>query len=399
MHSPEIAHPSCVAVQVAVVDLLASWAVFPTRVIGHSSGEIPAAYAAGKLSREAAWKVAYYRGEVSAKQLSAKGAMLAVGLNEEKLQPYLRKVRDGRTGELVIACYNSPNSQTVSGDEGLVDSLMADLVTDGHFARKLRVQNAYHSAHMKEVAQVYLDRLGSLPGPPQSPPHETYMFSSLTGKRVEATNLDAQYWVDNLVSPVRFTDGLAGLCLDPVSHGQGSLKVNSKVDKVFVDQIVEIGPHNTLQGPIREIITAKGVKSPVEYLPILNRNIPSTEVLLESMGKLCTRGCHIDVEIVNRAARPAEKAHPKMLTDLPPYRFNHSDKTLYISRLAKNIRFRTAPRHDLLGAPVPDWNTQNPKWRHFFRLDELPWLRDHVVSCVKAKNESLIGATSNLSMH
>ncbi|PLN76124.1 iterative type I polyketide synthase [Aspergillus taichungensis] len=380
VHSPEIAHPSCVAVQVAIVDLLSSWAIFPTRVIGHSSGEIPAAYAAGKLSREAAWKVAYYRGKVSAKQLAAKGAMLAVGLNEEKLQPYVKKVREERAGELVIACYNSPNSQTVSGDEGLVDSLMADLVADGHFARKLRVQNAYHSSHMKEVAKEYLNHLGCLAGPSQNRPHEIHMFSSLTGKRVEATTLDAQYWVDNLVSPVRFTDGLAGLCLDPVSQGQGSLKVNSKVDKVFVDQIVEIGPHSTLQGPIKEIIMAKSVKSPVDYLPILNRNIPSIEVILGSVGKLYTRGCQIDIEIVNRAAQPTENAQPVMLTDLPPYPFNHSDKTLYISRLARNTRFRTAPRHDLLGAPVPDWNSQSPKWRHFFRLDELPWLRDHVVT-------------------
>lgn len=82
---PEISHPVCTALQVALVDLLASWGIFPKYVTGHSSGEIAAAYCAGKLSREAAWKVSYFRGYVSSKQSAANGAMMAVGLNEPAL--------------------------------------------------------------------------------------------------------------------------------------------------------------------------------------------------------------------------------------------------------------------------------------------------------------------------
>ena len=100
VHQPFLAHPACTALQIAVVDLLASWGILPERVIGHSSGEIAAAYCSGKLSRKASWKVAYYRGFVSAKQLDAKGAMIAVGLSEADLQPYIKRVNDKIPGEV-----------------------------------------------------------------------------------------------------------------------------------------------------------------------------------------------------------------------------------------------------------------------------------------------------------
>ena len=138
----------------ALVDLMASWGIFPKYVIGHSSGEIAAAYCAGKLSREAAWKISYLRGYVSSKQSAANGAMMAVGLSRSRLEKYIQSVREDLNGELVIACRNSPTNNTVSGDEALVDSLKQLLDADGAFARKLNVQNAYHSAHMVAIAPI-----------------------------------------------------------------------------------------------------------------------------------------------------------------------------------------------------------------------------------------------------
>ncbi len=100
INEPWLAHPSCAALQIALVDLLASWNVMPSRVIGHSSGEIAAAYCAGKLSRQAAWKVAYFRGFVSAKKFAKVGAMMAVGLPEASLQLYLQKINEEVPGEV-----------------------------------------------------------------------------------------------------------------------------------------------------------------------------------------------------------------------------------------------------------------------------------------------------------
>lgn len=353
----------------ALVELLASWGIFPTRVIGHSSGEIAAAYCAGKLSREAAWRVAYYRGYVSSRQLTADGAMMAVGLNASQLEPYLQTVRQNSDGELIIACYNSPKNNTVSGDESLVDSLKELLDADGIFARKLNVQNAYHSAHMLAIAEDYLQLMGTFAsGKKLSLPHSIHMFSTVMGKEVIDEHLSAEYWVENMVSPVRFTSGLAAMCpRETTSDGK-------------MPCIVEIGPHSTLQGAVKETLALGRGRPGAKYLAILKRNDQSLNVLLNTVGYLAANGCSLDLHKINAASRPHAKKQPRMLVDLPPYSFKHTEKVLYESRLSRNVRSRAFPRHDLFGAPVADWDANAPRWRHFVRLNENPWLRDHMVS-------------------
>ena len=106
---------------------------------GHSSGEIAAAYAAGYLSMGEAIVIAYYRGRVMTKQ-TRQGAMAAIGLGANDVRKYL--------GEgVVVACENSPNSSTISGDKErvveAVDAIQAEL--PDVLARLLKVDMAYHS--------------------------------------------------------------------------------------------------------------------------------------------------------------------------------------------------------------------------------------------------------------
>jgi len=107
INEPYLAHPACTALQVALVDLLNSWGIKPARVVGHSSGEIAAAYCAGRISREAAWKVAYFRGYVSNRRLQLPGAMLAVGLSAAELQPYVDEINQLLPGEVNSKAINS----------------------------------------------------------------------------------------------------------------------------------------------------------------------------------------------------------------------------------------------------------------------------------------------------
>ncbi|KAJ5674974.1 uncharacterized protein N7477_004908 [Penicillium maclennaniae] len=365
---PEIAHPLCTALQVAIVDLLASWGIFPKCVTGHSSGEIAAAYCAGKISREGAWKAAYYRGYVSSKQLSANGAMMAVGLEFSKLELYLDAVRRQTPGELIIACYNSPRNNTVSGDEVMIDALKKLLDTNGVFARKLNVKNAYHSAHMLTISEEYLQLMGSISsGKRLATPHVVHMISTVTGAEVMDEHLPGQYWVDNMVSPVKFTDGLTAM----------NMRSSDTGDRMT--HIVEIGPHSTLQSAIKETLSLHKDRSDIKYLAVLKRNDSGVNVLLNTVGFLAANGCAVDLHKVNIASRPRARLC-RMLVDLPPYVFKHTEKILYETRLSKNTRQRKFPRHDLFGAPVADWNVDAPRWRHFVRLNENPWLRDHVVT-------------------
>jgi acyl transferase domain-containing protein len=152
----EIAQPASTAIQIALVDLLVSWGICPEAVVGHSSGEIAAAYAAGALTHVAALEISYHRGFLSEaiKQISnSKGAMMAVGLGEAEVTGFIDQITSGLC---CVACINSPGSTTISGDEAAIDELKGLLDDQSIFNRKLKVDTAYHSHHMKKVADRYV---------------------------------------------------------------------------------------------------------------------------------------------------------------------------------------------------------------------------------------------------
>ena len=191
--------PLCTVLQVGIMDLYRSWGIEPAGVVGHSSGEIGAAYAAGALSRRDAWKIAYHRGRLSGdvKKLAPelRGAMMAVGLSETDASERLSKIFDGVAN---VAAINSPSNVTVSGDLTAINQLEAVLKGEGIFARKLKVENAYHSHHMQVIAKQYLDILKEIK--PVDITGGIRMVSSVTGQQIKGSDLGADYWVKNMVS-------------------------------------------------------------------------------------------------------------------------------------------------------------------------------------------------------
>ncbi|RMZ86790.1 hypothetical protein DV736_g5985, partial [Chaetothyriales sp. CBS 134916] len=145
IHRAELSQPICTAIQVALFNKFAALGVKPRAVVGHSSGEIAAAYAAGYISMNEAITTAYYRGYVATNS-TLKGAMAAIGLGSLELSGCLV---DG----VVVACENSPKSSTLSGDAdqvrravGLIKQKMPDV-----FTRMLKVDQAYHSLESTET--------------------------------------------------------------------------------------------------------------------------------------------------------------------------------------------------------------------------------------------------------
>lgn len=136
---PLVAQTVCTALQIALVELLSSWGISPSSVIGHSSGEIGAAYASKVLSMREAIITAFYRGYVTS-QLPKIGAMAVVGLGAESV---LKHLPEGVT----VACHNSASTVTLSGDaeplEHAVDAIQRH--HPGVFTRRLAVQRGYHS--------------------------------------------------------------------------------------------------------------------------------------------------------------------------------------------------------------------------------------------------------------
>jgi acyl transferase domain-containing protein len=155
IQTAEIAQTICTAVQVGLVDLLASRSVRPVGVAGHSSGGIAAAYASGRITAADAIVAAYLRGQAVSKNIQ-EGAMLAVGLGVDEVTPYMQ----GWEHEVTIAAINSPGSVTLSGKSSAIDQISSAMTDSGVFNRKLKTGgNAYHSHHMLPIGQDYVEML------------------------------------------------------------------------------------------------------------------------------------------------------------------------------------------------------------------------------------------------
>ncbi|EOA84353.1 uncharacterized protein SETTUDRAFT_33341 [Exserohilum turcica Et28A] len=363
---PEYSQTLCTVLQVAVIDLLRHWGVEPKATVGHSSGEIAAAYAAGMITHADAIKIAYVRG-LSSAAVTKEGAMLAAGLSEQEAAEYLKEVA---TGSAVVACVNSPSSVTLSGDVDAINKLEGLISGAGKFARKLKVKTAYHSPHMREVSQGYFERIGTLT-PPKRDGNKTLMFSSLKGRLVESpAELDAQYWVANMESSVQFSAAVSAL----LAHRDDPAKKAA----VRWNGFVEVGPHSALQGPVQQIIAVNTNKSAKEapYLAAILRNKDAVETSLSAAGQLWAAGHSVDLEAVNGVSANSSKP----LTHLPPYPWNHANSYWHESYMMRSNRFPPAPRTDLLGIAEDMQNKAEPRWRNHLRIAENPWIEDHKIT-------------------
>lgn len=353
-----ISQPACTAIQIALVLMLRSWGVRPTTVTGHSSGEIAAAFAADALSLESCMAIAYHRGEAAARlhqeHPEIRGGMLALGTSESAATSMINDL--GLDGSVVVACVNSPSSVTISGDVHAIDRLQSEAGDLSVFSRKLQVDVAYHSHHLKWISDSYQSALKGI-RPAQST--SVQFVSSLTGVPINSLVLSPKYWVSNLVSQVKFLPAVE------------EIHARSKVDV-----LIEIGPHSALAGQVREILDME-LSSPrkIEYLPSLKRNSNALQSALQLASELLIRGCAIDLSAVNQGAQKK----PSVLTDLPTYPWNREHSYWHETRLSQNHRLRKFGRSDILGVQAVDSNDIEPRWRNIIELDNLPWLRDHKV--------------------
>jgi acyl transferase domain-containing protein/2-polyprenyl-3-methyl-5-hydroxy-6-metoxy-1,4-benzoquinol methylase len=362
-----LATPLAVTIQIGLVRLLESWGVTPTAVTSHSSGEIAAAYAAGALTLKTAMAISFARGQLAGRKIEGmrKGGMIAVGLGAEDARKYCSRVT---SGQVMVACLNSPSSTTVSGDVSAVEELEVLLKSDNVFARRLKIDAAYHSHHMQALATPYLAWLETL-FKGDGHMDENVIFSSpTTGKRETSGKMisSPQHWVTSLVQPVQFVESFKNMCFEDSTSTTSS-----------VDVVIEIGAHAALSGPIQEIAALpdfKGCK--ITYFPTLVRKSSAVDTMQALACDLIKSGHPLNMNSVNF---PFGRHGVQVLTDLPRYPWNHQIRHWSEPRINKAHRHRIEGPHHLLGSLVLGTNMITPSWRHIVRLSDLPWLRDHVV--------------------
>ncbi|CVK99497.1 uncharacterized protein FMAN_02337 [Fusarium mangiferae] len=352
IYEAEFSQPLCTALQIALIDTFASVGVKPDAAVGHSSGEIAAAYAAGALMAREAIIIAFFCGSTTAEQKNLQGGMAAVGLVWAEAEKHLKP-------GVVISCDNSPTNVTISGDIEPLQAVVAEVkeAHPGIPATTLKVDNAYHSHHMLGAGGIYHEALvdsGVVGKAPQIP-----FFSSVTGKRLSGTEkanqLGPKYWQTNLERPVLFRSAVSSIisASEPNHH------------QVFL----ELGPHSALAGPLRQILTDKASKA--SYIPSLVRKQDSVKNFLQAIGKLYT--LHMDVDL--KSLFPSGSC----VAGLPCYPWNHQNRLFFESRLAKEWREREFPDHNLLGIRSHESTSLEPSWRNLIQVSRTPWIADHKI--------------------
>ncbi|MEZ5036041.1 MAG: SDR family NAD(P)-dependent oxidoreductase [Chitinophagales bacterium] len=253
----DVVQPILVAIGIALADLWKSKDIFPNGVIGHSLGEVAAAYVAENISLHDAVKIICKRSKLM-KQVSGKGLMLATDLTFSEAKKRIENLQD----KLSIAVVNSEQSLVLSGDSESIWHLQSTLEQEGKFARMIKVDVASHSIHMDKIDEELAIALDSV----QPINSNIAFYSTVYGKKIDGSSLDANYWKNNLRQTVRFKDS---------------------VEQIIEQQkcvFIEMSPHPTLLHALQQNFDMQSSKSIA--LPSFLRDKNDFESFYKNYGAL-----------------------------------------------------------------------------------------------------------------
>ncbi|KUI67109.1 Nonribosomal peptide synthetase 14 [Cytospora mali] len=371
----EVSQPLCTALQIALIDLLTSIDISFHCVVGHSSGEIAAAYAAGRLTRRDAILISYYRGRyahLAAGTNGSKGAMMACGLSKDEADDFCSEAE--YKGKICVAASNSPTLVTLSGDMDAVTAAFNDLRSRGKFAKQLNIDTAYHSFHMLHPVEAYSKALEKCDITSPAVATRIRWISSVYAKEAMASEeLALGYWGENMINPVLFQEAIT-LALEQCGP---------------FDCAIEVGPHPAMNSATTEIMK-NILKTPLPYHGLLQRGKEGGMAFAEFLGSMWANFGPSSVSIRSFIENSSQAELIKSrLNDTPSYAWDHSQIYLRESRIASQYHSRQQPPHELLGVRTRDDNQFELRWRNILKLDKLPWVEGH-----KFQGQALLPASA-----
>ncbi|RJE70884.1 type I polyketide synthase [Reichenbachiella sp. MSK19-1] len=355
VNDTRIAQPAIMAIQIALVELWKKHGVIPEAVVGHSIGEVAAAYTAGSLTLEQAVQVIFHRsrGQHAA---TGKGKMLAVSLTQKEAEDAIKSVSD----VVSIGAVNGPAMTVLSGDEAPLIKIAEELEKKDIFNKFLRVTVPFHSHHMEPLKDELISSLASLK-PSLS---KTALYSTVTGQKEDGSHLVSKYWYDNVREPVYFSNALSAM-----------------VDDGY-DLFIEIGPHPALSGGAEELFESKNITASI--FPSIKRKENEKLRFLQTLGSLYTKGFALNWDMIYPES--------KQVLDLPRYQWDM--KSFWYENLEHKARRIGKKTHPLLNGSI-----QSGAQKDLFSFDLLldrrvdPYIDDHRVDDV-----IIFPATGHLEM-
>jgi polyketide synthase 12 len=345
----DVVQPALFAVMASLAALWRSYGVEPSAVVGHSQGEIAAAYVAGGLSLDDAARVVCLRSQAVADDLAGRGGMGSVALGpeaaEERLAPYGER--------LSLAAVNGPASVVVSGEMEALDELLAACEAEGTWARKIPVDYPSHSVAVEGIEERLAQDLGPIEPRSGSVP----FLSTVSAELIETTELDAGYWYRNLRGRVRFNDAVAALIEDGASA------------------FLEMSPHPGLTVGVAAAADAAGAAERVAAVGSLRRGEGGLERFLTSLGEAHVHGVSVDWSQLYEGSGARR-------VELPTYAFQH--QRFWIETGASGVGDVAAAglgvvEHPLLSAMLASPGGRGASFTGRVSLADQPWLADHSV--------------------
>jgi acyl transferase domain-containing protein/acyl-CoA synthetase (AMP-forming)/AMP-acid ligase II/thioesterase domain-containing protein/acyl carrier protein len=347
----EIAQPALFALQVALVGLWRHWGVEPDAVVGHSVGEVAAAWTAGVLDLEAASKLVVERGRAM-QAAEGGGRMAAVALNAEEAAAAIADHGD----RLAVAAVNGPRSAVLSGEKAALEGVLAALAEAGTPCRRLPVNYAFHSPQVEPCMEPFAEALGEIaPGPPALSLYST-VSAERTGAGEDAAAWSAAYWRGQMRVPVRFAAAVERMVEDGITH------------------FVEIAPQPVLGSDVAATLDAgqpaAGRPSASAVVASLRRGEGERRSMLGALGAL---------HVAGREAQ-WDKVQPGRRVALPRYPWRE-ERCWFEPAAADGDGWSWTAgdaAHPLLGRPLELAHRRGERvWQNALRLGRLPYLKDH----------------------
>lgn len=347
--------PSLIFLQIALIDLWTSFGVKPDVVVGHSFGEMAAAYASGVCSREQIVETAFHRAKLLDK-LDGRGTMMALGCGEAQVQQWLHAdedgVRDDPTRQVWVAAYNSVDAVTVGGTHEGVAAFAAKCKEANIWHRVLKINSAYHTPVMNPVREEALKLFSELLAETFAP--NTPFYSTVEGRFfAEGEKLPTSYMWSNIEQPVRFRDAVTGIV---ERFGENAV-------------FMEMSAHPVLSSYIKHPST--GAKNAIYTL---HRENPEQNTILQCVSQLLTLGHSVDIRgLLGHSVEPLMNTEPALRYPLAPQFCYKESRDLVTHRTAPEGTWRP-----LLGRLVPHPDTEQ-LWSRKISIPHHLWVQDHVV--------------------
>jgi acyl transferase domain-containing protein/NAD(P)-dependent dehydrogenase (short-subunit alcohol dehydrogenase family)/acyl carrier protein len=338
-----IAQPANFVIQAGLAALWQDLGVIPSAIIGHSVGEVTAAYVSGVLTLEDAALVSYYRSQIQS-EAAGLGGMLAVGLSYKKAKELLMAYPEGSVD---IAAINGPESVTLSGESSVLLAIAKDLDKEGFFVRELQVEIAYHSPYMDPLMDKIKSSLASLkPSVAKYPLYSTVSGALVSGELNNVNdNYGAEYWCKNARQAVLFEPAMNSLL------------------KTGHDLFIEIGSHPVLSSSLKQCALANKVD--ITTIASLTRKKSELDAIQSAIADIYICGAKLNWQLLTPIGS---------YTELPSYPWQNNNYWIE-SVHSLNDRF-SFDDHPLLGAKN---NTPTLSWVNPVSTQCLPYLTDHCV--------------------